>query len=408
MISALESLDVSAAEWLAGCDPALTHLPDAMGAAEPHWTLHDVQWSPGQGCRLAYQVDVEGSGTSTFVGFSLDAQTWSSHDFRDDPSLPGLSSAADPTRVSDELRLTVEEPILHCRVQPVRYRPTSRCVLRYDVRTASGLSPYFAKVFSRTTFADASRRATQISAAAHPTRLRVSRVVGVWPELYTTVSVAADGRSASSMLRDVSLSAQSRIDLAERLGELLADLHALPGVPVPVRTASDHLRAVADLMPSVRLLDPPLADRLRRLLDRLERALPPRDHEDVLIHGAFRPGQVVVDDAGLLHLLDLDGVSRGDAHQDLGTALAHLSWAAIRQPSSGVQPGDLDQALLAGYGAHGIPVRRASLIWWRAAVLAQIAARRFRRLDVADWPVVPQLIDLAETLIAGRTGSVTS
>ena len=113
-------------------------------------------------------------------------------------------------------------------------------------------------------------------------------------------------------------------------------------------------------------------------------------------------------DAGLLHLLDLDGVSRGDAHQDLGTAWPP-SWAAIRQPSSGgLEPGDLDQALLAGYGAHDIPVRRASLIWWRAAVLAQIAARRSRRLAVADWPVVPQLIDLAETLIAGRTGSVTS
>ena len=229
---------------------------------------------------------------------------------------------------------------------------------------------------------------------------------GVWPELYTTVSVAADGRSASSMLRDVSLSAQSRIDLAERLGELLADLHALPGVPVPVRTASDHLRAVADLMPSVRLLDPPLRDRLRRLLDRLERALLPRSRGRADPWGVA--GQVVVDDAGLLYLLDLDGVSRGDAHQDLGTALAHLSWAAIRQPSSGVQPGDLDQALLAGYGAHGIPGVEHPWIWWRAAVLAQIAARRFRRLDVADWPMVPQLIDLAETLIAGRTGSVTS
>jgi aminoglycoside phosphotransferase len=310
--------------------------------------------------------------------------------------------------VSDELRLTVEEPILQCRVQPVRYRPTSRCVLRYDVRTASGLSPYYAKVFSRSTFADASRRASRVSTAAQPTRLRVSRVLEVWPELCTTVSVAVDGRSASSMLRDASLSAQSRLDLAERLGGLLADLHVLPEVSVPVRTSSDHLRAVADLMPAVRLLDAALADRLRRLLDRLERTLPPRDHENVLIHGAFRPGQVVVDDAGLLHLLDLDGAGRGDAAQDLGTALGHLSWAEIRQPSSGVTPGDVDQALLAGYGASGLPVSRASLIWWRAAVLAQIAARRYRRLDVADWPLVPQLIDLAESLLAGRTGGEAS
>ena len=129
MISALESL---------GCQP-----PNGWPGAILRWPIFLTRWGPRsrtglctmcsghrvRGCRLAYQVDVEGSGTSTFVGFSLDAQTWSSHDFRDDPSLPGLSSAADPTRVSDELRLTVEEPILHCRVQPVRYRPTSRCVL---------------------------------------------------------------------------------------------------------------------------------------------------------------------------------------------------------------------------------------------------------------------------------------
>ena len=119
----------------------------------------------------------------------------------------------------------------------------------------------------------------------------------------------------------------------------------------------------------------------------------------MLIHGAFRPGQVVIDDAGALYLLDLDGVCRGDATQDLGSASSHLSWQAIRQPSRSVELRLIDQALLAGYGLRGLAVNPASLVWWRTAGLAQIAARRFRRLEVADWALVPRLIELAESLL---------
>ena len=114
---------------------------------------------------------------------------------------------------------------------------------------------------------------------------------------------------------------------------------------------------------------------------------------------AFRPGQVIVDDAGRLYLLDLDGVCRGDAAQDLGNASSHLSWQAIRQPSQGVELRLIAQALLAGYQSRGRAVDPVSLVWWQAAALAQIAARRFRRLEVADWALVPRLIDLAESLL---------
>ena len=87
---------------------------------------------------------------------------------------------------------------------------------------------------------------------------------------------------------------------------------------VPARTPSDHLRAVADLVPAVRLLDTALADRLNEARRPPRPAMPLGDHRDVLIHGAFRPGQVVIDDVGLLYLLDLDGVSRGMPLKILG------------------------------------------------------------------------------------------
>ena len=407
MIAALESLDVSTAEWLAERDPALAHLPEAMAAADPQWKLHDVQWTPGQGCRLAYRMKAANTGSSTFVAVNLDPESWSTHDFRSDPDLPGLATAADSTLVAEHLGPVVEQPILGCRVQPVRYRPATRCVLRYDVRTVSGTARYYAKVFSRSVFTDAAGRATRVTAAAVPAGLNVGRVLAVWPGLSATVGPAVEGRSASAVLNDLSVPLQDRLDLAHRLGGLLAAFHTLTEVSVPTRTPSDQVRTVSDLLPAVRVADAALADRLSGLVDHLERQLPRSDHRQVLTHGAFRPGQVVVDDAGLLYLLDLDGVSHGDAAQDLGSASSYLSWQAIRQPSQDLELRMIDEGLLAGYQLHGPAVSPASLIWWRAAVLAQITARRFRRLEVAHWAMVPRMLELAENLLDGSTRSTT-
>ena len=398
MIAALERLDASAAAWLAQHDSALEHLPDALAATEPHWSLHDVRWTPGQGCQLAYQVEAGDSGAATFIALNLDAHGWSQHDFSIDPVLPGLPTAADSDLVLDDLATVVGEPIVHCRVRPVRYRPGSRCVLRYDVLTASGPARYYAKVFPRAVFADTAGRAMRVAAAAQPA-LGVARVLAVWPTLYATVGAAVDGRSASGVLRDETVPFRGRIDLANRLGGLLADFHALTGVSVPLQTTSDHLSALSDLRPAVDIMDAALGDRLGRLVDDLARNLPPEDRLDVLTHSGFRAGQVTVDDMGRLCLLDLDGVCRGDAARDLGNALSHLSWQAIRQTLPGNEVPLLSQALLAGYESRGRPVDRVSLAWWQAAALAQIAARRFRRLEVADWVLAPRLIDLAENLL---------
>jgi aminoglycoside phosphotransferase (APT) family kinase protein len=395
---AANCLDGSAAAWLAQQDSALVHLPDALAATEPNWSLHDVQWTPDQGCRLAYRVEAEGTRGATFVALNLDPIGWTRHDFRDDPCLPGLLTSCDSPLVLDSLGTVEGEPILHCRVQPIRYRPGARCVLRYDVLTASGTARYFAKVFPRSVFADAARRATRVAAAAQPA-LRVTRVLAVWPDLQATVGAAVDGRSLSTAFRDATVSSPCRVDLAKRLGGLLADFHAVKGVPVPVRTTSEHLGAVADLLPAVSIMNAALGDRLRRLVHDLARHVPPHERLDALTHGGFRSGQVVVDEAGQLWLLDLDGVCLGDAAQDLGSALSHLSWQAIRQSTHRSRLRPIHQALLAGYQSRGHAVDPASLVWWRAAVLAQIAARRFRRLEVADWVLVPQLLDLAENLL---------
>ena len=81
MISAALStstcLDVPAASRLAERDPALSLLPAAVASAEASGrVLHDVGWTPGTGCRLAYRAAEErgqGHGAGWRVGVGVGA-----------------------------------------------------------------------------------------------------------------------------------------------------------------------------------------------------------------------------------------------------------------------------------------------------------------------------------------------
>jgi aminoglycoside phosphotransferase (APT) family kinase protein len=95
-------------------------------------------------------------------------------------------------------------------------------------------------------------------------------------------------------------------------------------------------------------------------------------------------------------LLDLDGVCCGDGARDLATAMAHLRWQGLKQPEALDVLEAAEDAFLAAYEARAGRVDRRRLRWWRAAALLQVAGRRYRRLDVADWPVTSLLVSAAE------------
>jgi len=395
--------DASSLAWLAERDPALARLPQALAEAVAHapgtdWVLHDVQWSPGRGCRLACHL---GSGPGrpvpTFRAISVAPGGWSSHDYREDLRLPGLTAATEPDRVTDLLGEVLDHPVASCRVQPVRYRPGSRCVLRYDVTLSEGGATYYAKVFAPSGSPGPAAVTAQVARAAQAFGL-VAPVLAVWPQLNAMLGPAVPGRPVSEVLVDPSRPAADRVQTAADLGRLLADFHALPGVSVPVRSAADQHRELAELLPGVRLLDPRLGDRWAAALSRLQQTAPPAPEDLALTHGGFRAGQVLLDRTGLT-LLDLDGVSRGDPARDLGTAAAHLTWQATKQPSQAETLQLAGAALLSGYQRQGRSLDPDRLRWWQAAALLQVAARRYRRLETADWPLVPALLDRAEDLI---------
>lgn len=385
------SLDRSPAPWLAGLDPMLAVLPEALPHAAREPVLHDAFWAPAERCQLAYRVSQPG-GAPTFVAVEVTPDGWRRYDYRVDPELPGLLSASDPVQVILRLGRLLHH-VRACRVQPVRYRPGSRCVLRYDVDNGTTVSTLYAKVVRPDGFARPCLVATGLASSS--VRDVVPPVAAVWTDTQTIVLRAVPGRTVAEVLGDVDVPLAQRETVAFALGGMLARLHAQTGITDTRWTAQDQLHSLDGQLPPLRLVDPELGERLGRCVETL-RDIVPAPAPVVLCHGSLRPGQVRVLPEGSLVVLDTDDVSRCVPGRDLGIALAHLSWQIVRQPENRATIAAAERALLSGYQCRAGPVDPQALRWWRASALVQVAARRYRRLEGTAWPLAHRLADAVE------------
>ena len=393
-------LDAATSAKLTELDPSLAALPRAVQACsrQSTWRLHDVRWTPGEGCRLAYSYDHKGS--NEFFAVEISGDEWGRYGWRDDTELPGLVAAADPDEVARRLELVLGEPV-ECSVEPVRYRPGSRCVLRYDVEGASGRSTFYAKALQPDSYARIA--ALHAEPAVHDdTTGLVAEMAAWWPDVHVIVWKAVEGRSASSLLADPEATADDKVRLAQDLGSLLARFHDLD-VPVDATWSADQqLISLADSMAAVERADPDMGIRLGSLVDVLATTMPTPGRL-ALGHGSFRAGQVVVTPSGQPVLLDVDEVRHSDRERDLGVALAHMTWQAARHPSQQKALALAEDALVAAYEEAAGELRPDALRWWRASGLIQVAVRRFRRLEMSAWPLTDTLAAAAEDLVADST-----
>jgi len=385
--------------FLAELDPALRLLPRALppGCTDLPWELHDLGWTPGEGCRLVVRLR-PADAPARFVAVDVSAESWSWHDYREDPGLPGLARVADPDEVARLLAGRLDGPVRRCRVEAVRYLAGSRCVLRYDLRTSSAWTSVYAKVLAPKRFPEAARIQQALAGLGEKGPLLVPALVSVWPEQHTLVGEAIPGRSVSSVLAAPAEPVTRRLRLAHELGGLLADFHGRD-VAAPGWSSSDQLASLTALLPAARLCDPVTADRIAGLLDLLASRAPVTSTE-VLGHCGFRASQAVWSPHRGLVFLDTDGARRCDQGRDLGTALAHLRWQAIRRPAQRSELRRAEQALMAGYVDRIQVTDREALTWWRAAGLLQVALRRYRRLEVSQWKLLPELVGAAADLLA--------
>jgi aminoglycoside phosphotransferase (APT) family kinase protein len=161
---------------------------------------------------------------------------------------------------------------------------------------------------------------------------------------------------ARRILRDEQFAA-ARPKLAGQCGEALARIHSIPVDAVPGVQRFDVLSDVRGMIGFFADASPALELGLRWL----EQNRPPGD-EDVLLHGDFRNGNLVVGPDGIRAVLDWELVHRGDPMQDLGYLCVRAWRFGGAEPVGGF--GSYED-LFAGYErVSGREVDREAVRWW--------------------------------------------
>jgi aminoglycoside phosphotransferase (APT) family kinase protein len=162
---------------------------------------------------------------------------------------------------------------------------------------------------------------------------------------------------ARRILRDDAY-ADVRPRLAEQCGEILARIHGIPPDEVPGLERPDVLADVRDTIRSYDDASPALELGLRWLE---EHRPPPED--EVVVHGDFRNGNLIVGPDGVRAVLDWELVHRGAPMQDLGYLCVRAWRFGVSRPVGGF--GDYEQ-LFRGYErVSGRRVDREAVRWWQ-------------------------------------------
>jgi aminoglycoside phosphotransferase (APT) family kinase protein len=177
------------------------------------------------------------------------------------------------------------------------------------------------------------------------------------------------------LLRDEAYAGLRR-DLVRRLGAILARLHgidpAAPGLealPRPPRGLSPAEAEIERVSTGVRTLavEPhPVLDLAERWLRAHAPPPPPPGAPLSFVHGDYRLGNVLCDEAGVVAILDWELAHAGDPVEDLG-------WLCVRAwrfgqdalPAAGL--GTREELVEAYEKAGGAPVDPAALRFWEVA-----------------------------------------
>ncbi|MEW6476316.1 MAG: phosphotransferase [Actinomycetota bacterium] len=304
--------------------------------------------------------------------------------FPEDPALAGLAAAFDSHLVRRRLR---PRPAA-VEVEPLRYRPRRRAVLRYRLveGAASAAHPGGRVLYGKVVTPARGRRLLALAGALGPSGLRLALPVG---RLAPGALVLPCLPGAS--LRDRLLTGKP-VPAPERLVGLAEDLHrrcspllpaGRPSDPGALRrrvdpgTALGAAQVVARLRPDLGCTAARVAE---AVIGCAEESEPP---EARITHGDLYENQVLVD-GETLGLLDLDDLGWGDPLLDAANFSAHLLVLGTADPSRAATVlryrDELRAAFCAGLGADPV-----ALAWREAYCLLRLASGPFRVLH-PDWP----------------------
>jgi phosphotransferase family enzyme len=292
--------------------------------------------------------------------------------FPDDPALPGLAAATDGVMVRRRLRPRPVEVV----VEPLRYRPRRRAVLRYRV---DGNRVLFGKVVTPRR----GRRLLKLAEALRSTGLRLAL-----PTAQTGPGALVLPVLSGRPLRDL-LQAGGPLPSPDRVAGLSVELHQRCA---PVLDS-------ADCGTTRRVVDPGTALCVARIVSRLlpeEACAAGRLAEAVVgwaeeselpatwvVHGDLYENQVVVD-GETLGLVDLDDIGLGDPLLDAANFAAHLRVLAASGPPAAAVIHRYREELRAAF-LRRLDADSADLAWREAYCLLRLATGPFRVLH-PEWP----------------------
>jgi hypothetical protein len=389
-------------------DPgAVTRLFAAHGPGSATLRAHklqDVKYQPRARCVATWEllVDQAGAPSRPTIGVvEITPAGPAARLFVDDPALPWLAPAMDPAGMRARFAALPGPAITACAITPIRYKPGARCVFRYDLQTADGPRSFFGKLLAQdgdrlmatiTALHDLSRRV--------PALPRIPAPVAYWPEVHLLVQPAVTGGAELNTLAfDPAEEIATRDQWLRDAGARLAALQTHVTVAGPRRTIADDLAELREYEAPLTQAQPALAARYVDVLGEIAAlAAGQADGAAVAAHGAFRTDQFMIQDGDLV-MIDLDGFCWADPARDAGNFLAYLRWKAIRRPEQAAFIDHAGQVFLAGYQAAGAALDPSRLALYEAASLLKIAGRPFRSLSVKEWPLVPQLLDVARAVL---------
>jgi Phosphotransferase enzyme family len=293
----------------------------------------------------------------------------------------------------------LEGRLAEARAEPLRYKPHDRCLLRYRLVFDCGSGApvelgVIAKAYYRR---DQARRVQTVAEQLHRRgACAVARPLGGVDTLGVVLSEDVSASSCVSgtlALRPKGGGALPDRELKEA-AMALAALHACSPAPdcCAPRSVSRDAATALERCELLARSAPSLAPRLRSAGGLLGDALRSmRGGDRCLVHGSFKPSQLLFGAGGRVVVTDLDSVCVADPALDVGYFLAYLRPAALWQGSvrarawfkAAAERFRDAYATAAGSATAREDVEHAlaRASTYEAATLLKIASRRIRRLN---------------------------
>jgi len=390
----------------------------------------DMKYEVGEYCTLLYQLGermvigafrwghAEGElPASARLIEPLGMQVYS---FEQDPALPGLATALDPTLMRQALFEALPEfrdgntILLRVRARPLRYRPGKRCTLRFDLWTRdSRMGDYGRRTLYGKAYHKRDKAASvydEMGMLAESDAVRAGRVVlapalAFMPDLQIVVQAPVEGMPLELYMEGlqgaVTAGDPRGWDGVIRSAAALAAVHTSGLATDRERPIAAEVKRFGKRAAQAAAVDPTVGGRMAELAAALPGwldKLPEWGERITLVHGDCKHSQCMLTTDGVA-ILDWDHCGMADPATDIGTYLATLRQMGIHQAlksrgsdASAARTRWLraleDQFLDAYVDASGFGDSfRPRARWYEAVAMMRKALRAFARAPRSPMPL---------------------